>query len=152
MWAILDPIFKADETYGFPSSMTEDETRSRWLAEDKHVFVAEDEETAQILGTYYLKANAEGPGGHVCNCGYAVSSAARGRGIATAMCQHSQEEARRLGFRAMQYNLVASTNEGAVRLWQKLGFEIVGTLPGAFRHPERGFVDAFVMFKSLGKE
>ena len=86
------------------------------------------EENGQILGTYYIKTNQFGPGDHVCNCGYMVSSAARGRGLATAMCEHSQEVARALGYKAMQFNFVASSNEGAVRLWQKLGFTIVGRL------------------------
>ncbi|NER52264.1 MAG: GNAT family N-acetyltransferase [Symploca sp. SIO1A3] len=90
-----------------------------------------------------------GQGSHVCNCGYIVAEAARGKSIASAMCKHSQQEAVKLGFRAMQYNLVVSTNTGAVRLWQKLGFEIVGTLPEAFLHPSLGFVDAYVMYKKL---
>jgi len=102
-----------------------------------------------IIGTYYLKPNQPGLGSHVCNCGYVVSDRARGHGVATLMCVHSQQEAVRLGFRAMQYNLVVSTNDGAIRLWKKLGFDIVGTLPGAFRHPRMGFVDAFVMFKRV---
>ncbi len=88
-------------------------------------------------------------GSHVCNCGYIVDETARGRGIASEMCRHSQREALSLGFRAMQYNLVVSTNEGAVRLWKKHGFEVVGTLPEAFRHPRFGFVDAYVMYKRL---
>jgi ribosomal protein S18 acetylase RimI-like enzyme len=78
-----------------------------------------------------------------------VPRGARGQGIASAMCGHSQEIARELGFRAMQYNLVVATNQVAVRLWQKHGFRIVGTLSGAFRHPELGYVDAHVMYKSL---
>jgi ribosomal protein S18 acetylase RimI-like enzyme len=85
----------------------------------------------------------------VCNCGYIVGENARGKGVASLMCEHSQHEAKRLGFRAMQFNLVVSTNERAVRLWQKMGFEIVGTLPGAFKHAQYGFVDAFVMYKML---
>lgn len=115
----------------------------------RKTFVAEEE--GKLLGTYYIKTNQQGPGSHVCNCGYMVSSAARGIGIATAMCQHSQVVALELGYHAMQFNFVASTNEGAVRLWQKLGFEIVGRLPGAFKHPNLGNVDALVMYKWLGK-
>ena len=115
----------------------------------RKTFVAEDE--GELLGTYYIKTNQQGPGSHVCNCGYMVSSAARGRGIATAMCQHSQIVAIELGYQAMQFNFVASTNEGAVRLWRKLGFEIVGRLPGAFKHPSIGYVDALVMYKWLGE-
>ena len=99
---------------------------------------------------YYLKANAGGPGDHVSNCGYMVSEAARGRGVARLMCEHSQQVARERGFLAMQFNSVVSTNEVAVALWQKLGFEIVGRLPRAYRHARLGFVDSLVMFKWLG--
>ena len=102
-----------------------------------------------IVGTYYLKPNQPTLGAHVCNCGYIVTETARGQGIASAMCEHSQREAVKRGYRAMQYNLVVSTNEDAVHLWKKLGFVIAGTLPKAFRHERLGFVDAFVMYKQL---
>jgi ribosomal protein S18 acetylase RimI-like enzyme len=102
-----------------------------------------------IMGTYYIKANQPGLGSHVCNCGYMVRNSARGKGIGRAMCQHSLSEARKLGFKAMQYNLVVSTNTGAVRLWQDLGFYIIGALPRAFNHREKGLVDAFVMYQWL---
>ncbi len=149
VWSILEPIFRAGETYAVPLDISEQDARRMWTGSPKKVFVAEDRDSGQILGTYYLKPNYDGPGDHVCNCGYAVSVNARGRGVASLMCQHSQTEATSNGFRAMQYNLVAASNGGAVRLWKKLGFHIVGTLPGAFRHPSLGFVDAHVMFKQL---
>ncbi len=104
------------------------------------------EEKGQILGTYYIKTNRAGPGRHVCNCGYMVSSKARGKGLATSMCEHSQEIAIKLGYKAMQFNLVATSNDGAVRLWNKLGFDTVGRLPKAFSHPSKGYVDALVMY------
>ena len=85
----------------------------------------------------------------MCNCGYIVGAAARGRGLGAKMCVWSQEEARRLGFKAMQYNLVVSTNQTAVALWQRQGFDIVGRLPNAFDHARLGMVDAFVMYKEL---
>ena len=85
----------------------------------------------------------------MCNCGYITAPAARGRGVARAMCEHSQRVARELGYTAMQFNFVVTSNEGAIALWQKLGFETVGRLPKAFRHPKLGLVDALVMFKSL---
>jgi ribosomal protein S18 acetylase RimI-like enzyme len=107
------------------------------------------DECNEVLGTYYIKPNQPALGAHVCNCGYIVAKEARGRGIAAEMCQHSQREAISRGFRAMQYNLVVSTNEVAVRLWKRQGFEVVGTLPQAFRHPRLGYVDALVMYKQL---
>ncbi len=150
VWAILEPIFRAGETYAVPTEISEEDARRLWTGDAKRVFVAEDSGAEQVFGTYYLKPNYGGPGAHVCNCGYAVSAEARGRGVATLMCEHSQREAVRQGFRAMQFNLVAASNEGAVRLWKKMGFDVVGTLPGAFRHPGLGFVDAHVMYKQLG--
>ena len=149
VWAILEPVFRAGETYAFPRDMSESQAHDVWTAVGKHVFVAVDEATGELLGTYYVKANFEGAASHICNCGYVVSEGARGRGIAARMCEHSQREAIARGFRAMQYNLVVSSNEGAVHLWKKMGFAIVGTIPEAFRHPRLGFVDAYVMYKRL---
>lgn len=151
LWSLLEPVFRAGDTYSFAADISEFEARRAWIEVPLSTFVAESDE-GQILGTYYIKPNQPGQGAHVCNCGYVVAAAARGRGIASRLCEHSQEVAVEQGFRAMQYNLVVSTNEGAVRLWKKHGFEIVGTLPGAFRHPEHGDVDAFVMYKRLGTE
>ena len=113
-----------------------------------HTYVACDA-SGKIFGTYYIKPNQQGNAAHVCNCGYVVSEAARGMGVATLMCEHSQAVASEAGFLAMQFNFVVSTNTGAIRLWEKLGFQIVGTLPRAFRHPEQGLVDAHVMYKWL---
>jgi ribosomal protein S18 acetylase RimI-like enzyme len=149
VWAILEPVFRAGDTYAVPADITADAAKTIWTAEPKVVFVAVDEAGGRMLGTYFLKPNFDGPAAHVCNCGYVVAEAARGRGLAAAMCDHSQAEARRRGYRAMQFNLVVSTNEGAVRLWRRCGFDIVGTLPGAFHHPRLGFVDAHVMYKIL---
>jgi ribosomal protein S18 acetylase RimI-like enzyme len=149
VWASIKPVFRAGETYVYPPDISEEEAYRAWVKVPEATFVAVDNEE-KILGTYYLKPNQPGQGAHVCNCGYIVDQEARGRGIASAMCRHSQQEAIDRGFRAMQYNLVVATNEGAVRLWQKHGFDIVGTLPGAFRHPRLGFVDAYVMVKQLG--
>lgn len=148
VWQILAPVFRAADTYSFAPDISEQEARKAWIDLPAATFVAEDAQ-GQLLGSYYLKANQPGQGSHVCNCGYVVGEVARGKGIASAMCEHSQREAVKLGFRAMQFNLVVSTNTGAVRLWKKHGFVIVGTLPQAFRHPDAGFVDAFVMYKSL---
>ena len=107
------------------------------------------EEEGRVLGTYYIRANQAGGGPHVCNCGYMTAPEAAGRGVARTMHAHSLEHARQRGFRAMQFNFVVSTNERAVRLWQSLGFETVGQLPGAFEHPVQGFVDALVMYRQL---
>ena len=152
MWAILEPVFRAGETYAFAPDISEAEARRVWLEAPLATYVLRDGAgggEGGLLGTYYIKANQPGLGAHVCNCGYATAPAARGRGVASAMCVHSQDAARKAGFRHMQYNLVAASNKGAVRLWRKHGFEIVGTLPGAFRNVRLGFVDAHVMYKTL---
>ena len=149
IWPLFNEIVKAGETYAYEIETTKDQAEKIWLENPRKTFVAEENGT--IFGTYYIKTNQAGPGSLVCNCGYMVSSSARGRGLATTMCEHSQEMALKLGYKAMQFNFVASSNEGAVRLWNKLGFETVGRLPSAFRHPIKGYVDALVMFKWLAK-
>jgi L-amino acid N-acyltransferase YncA len=136
IWSIIGPVIRAGETYTLNPAMGEAEALAYWLGADKQTFVAEDK--GAVLGTYYLRANQAGGGGHVANCGYMTSPAARGKGLARAMCAHSLDLARAEGFRAMQFNFVVSTNEAAVHLWQAMGFAIVGRLPGAFRHPARG--------------
>jgi ribosomal protein S18 acetylase RimI-like enzyme len=151
VWAVLEPVFRAGETYPVPLDIDEADARRLWTSPPKAVFVAVEGTRGTIVGTYYLRPNFDGPGSHVCNCGYVVAEAARGRGVATRMCEHSQSEAVARGYRAMQYNLVVSANERAVQLWKAMGFAIVGTLPGAFRHPALGFVDAYVMFKELAE-
>ena len=147
IWLIFREIAAAGDTYAYPTDISKEQALNVWLEAPRETYVFEN--NGQILGTYYLKTNHSGPGDHVCNCGYMVSSSARGRGLATAMCEHSQEIAKELGYRAMQFNFVASSNEGAVRLWVKLGFEIVGRLPKAFCHPTKGDIDALVMYKWL---
>ena len=150
VWSILEPVFRAGETYAVSSDISAATAMVYWTSDPKRVFVAVDEVSEELLGTYYLKPNFDGPGSHVCNCGYVVSEKARGRGVASRMCEHSQAEAIGQGYRAMQYNLVVATNEVAVRLWKNMGFDIIGTLPEAFHHPRFGYVSAHVMYKPLG--
>jgi L-amino acid N-acyltransferase YncA len=148
IWQILKPVFRAGETYAFTPDIEEKEAHKVWIEIPEATFVAVTD-NGKIIGTYYIKPNQPGLGAHVCNCGYVVSENYRGKGVASAMCEHSQQEAAARGFRAMQFNLVVSTNEGAVRLWRNHGFEIVGTLPKAFNHSKFGFIDAHVMYKQI---
>ena len=150
IWPIFREIARAGDTYAFARDISKAEAARLWLDVPRETYVFEED--GQILGTYYLKTNQSGPGDHVCNCGYMVAPAARGRGLATAMCEHSQLVARELGYKAMQFNFVASSNEGAVRLWEKLGFQTVGRLPGAFHHPHRGYIDALLLYKWLDED
>lgn len=145
--AIILPVIREGATYALDSSLDETEALAYWMAPEKETFVAEQE--GVVVGTYYMRPNQAGGGRHVCNCGYMTSAAAAGRGIARRMCEHSLAHARSRGYRAMQFNFVVSTNERAVRLWQSLGFEILGRLPAAFKHPSAGYVDALVMYQQL---
>ncbi len=145
--AIVAPVLAAGETYAIDRNLDDQAVRDYWMMPAHEVFVAESD--GQVIGTYYLMANQRGGGAHVANCGYMTAPEARGKGVARAMCLHSLDQARQRGFRAMQFNHVVSTNTGAVALWQKLGFEIVGTLPRAFNHPVHGYVDSYVMFQTL---
>jgi ribosomal protein S18 acetylase RimI-like enzyme len=147
IWAILEPVIRSGETYALPRDWSKAESLAFWNSPLHTVFVAEDE--GAIVGTYFLRANALGSGAHVANCGYVTGAEASGRGVGRAMCEHSQAFAQQKGFAAMQFNLVVATNIRAVRLWKTCGFDIVGTLPGAFRHPRLGEVDAYVMHRRL---
>ncbi|MBD3679793.1 MAG: GNAT family N-acetyltransferase [Rhodobacteraceae bacterium] len=150
IWAILEPIFRAGDTYTIDPDIPRNAALAYWMGASHGCFVATVE--GRVLGTYYLKRNQAGGGSHVCNCGYATHPDARGQGIARAMLDHSLTAARAADFRAMQYNFVVATNTRAVAIWERAGFETVGRLPGAFRHPELGFTDALVMYKDLTKE
>jgi ribosomal protein S18 acetylase RimI-like enzyme len=135
------------DTYVFPPNTSDDELKAYWLSPAGHTFVAVLD--GQTVGCYYLRSNYPGRGRHVANVSYAVARGYMRRGIGRAMAEHSLEKARELGYQAMQFNLVVSTNERAVTLWRTLGFRIVGTLPRVFDHPTRGLVDAYVMHKFL---
>ena len=147
VWDIFNAVVSPGDTYVFAPDMPRDAALAYWFHAENHTYVAESE--GRIVGTYLLKPNQPALGSHVANAAFMVSPSARGLGVGRRMGEHCLDEARRLGFRAMQFNFVVSTNEPAVRLWQHLGFRIVGTLPGAFRHSQRGFVDAYVMFRTL---
>lgn len=148
VWSIFHAVIAPGDTYAFDPRTPREEAVAYWFRRDTHTYVAEVD--GRVVATYVLRPNQPALGAHVANAAYMVSPAARGAGMGRRMGEHSLAEARRLGFRAMQFNFVVSTNEAAVRLWQRLGFRIVGTLPGAFRHARLGFVDAYVMFQELG--
>jgi ribosomal protein S18 acetylase RimI-like enzyme len=147
IWQMLEPVIRSGETYALPRGMSEADALAYWLDPKHQTFVARLD--GQPAGTYYLKANQQGGGAHVANCGYVTSAHFAGRGLAGAMCRDSMDRARAQGFTAMQFNLVVSSNAHAVRLWKRLGFATVGTLPKAFTHPHLGAIDALVMFREL---
>ena len=148
MWALLDPVFRAGETFPHDPAITEAEAQQAWVEQNLAVMVAVDVAGA-IVGTYYLRPNSLTLGAHVANAGYVVAEHCRRKGIGSRLCQSSLDAARRLGFRSMQFNLVVSTNTAGIGCWQRNGFQVVGTLPGAFRHRQLGYVDALVMTQAL---
>ena len=147
IWKIFHEIVAAGDTYAFDPKMSREEALAYWFRSGTRTYVAENDE--RVVGTYILRANQLGPGSHVANAGFMVASDVQGCGVGRAMAEHCLSEARRIGFRAMQFNFVVSTNTLAIHLWKRLGFQVVGTLPGAFRHPEKGYVDVYVMYRSL---
>ena len=147
MWSIFREVISTEDTYPFSPDTPRAEAFAYWLGPGVTSYVVEDEE--RIVGMYKVVPNRPGLGSHVANASFMVAPAYSGRGAGRQMGLHCLREARRSGFRAMQFNFVVSTNLPAVALWRSLGFAIVGTLPGAFRHKDLGYVDAYVMFRSL---
>jgi ribosomal protein S18 acetylase RimI-like enzyme len=147
IWEIFKLIIEPGDTVSFPPNTTFEEAKKYWMNNGMYTYKAVINN--EIVGTYVLKPNFPGLGSHVANGGYMVHPKHQGKKIGTQMTIHSLEEARLLGFKAMQYNLVVSTNIPAVKLYQKMGFKIVGTLPKAFNHLKLGFVDAYVMHRFL---
>lgn len=147
LWPVLRDVFRAGTTYAVDPAISRDAAFAYWMRQPAATYVALLDDV--IVGTYYIRTNQPGGGAHICNCGYIVSPAARGQGLAAQMCLHSQDVARAMGYLAMQFNFVLASNAGAVRLWHRLGFATVGTIPNAFRHPDQGFVAAYVMYKAL---
>ncbi len=147
IWAIMEPVIRAGETYPLPRDMKDKAALAYWLSSLHTTFVCEDE--TGIVGTYYIRPNNSGGGSHICNCGYMVADNAQGKGVATAMCKHSLTTARAMGFAGMQFNFVIAENARAVALWTRMGFETLARLPGVFRSPTKGEIDALVMFQRL---
>jgi L-amino acid N-acyltransferase YncA len=153
IWKIFHEVIAAGETYPISPDVSRNDALAYWFQPGANAYVAEQQsesgEEPNIVGSYMVHPNQSGGGAHVANAAFIVAKNARGKGIGRALGEHCFSEARRLGFRAMQFNFVISTNTPAIRLWQELGFKIVGTLPGAFRHPKNGYVDVYVMYRSL---
>jgi ribosomal protein S18 acetylase RimI-like enzyme len=171
VWNIFHEIAVPGDTYAFDPNMSREEALAYWFRADTHTYIAEEfhqsvgkaagfsgtatpsptvsRQDRKIVGTYILRPNQSGGGAHVANAAFMVAVDARGRAVGRRMAEHCLSEARRMGFLAMQFNFVVSTNTRAIDLWKQLGFKIVGTLPGAFRHPEKGYVDVHVMYRAL---
>lgn len=149
IWQIFHAVIQSGDAYVFPENTSRHEALAYWFAPGHHAYVAVDS-AGKVLGSYILKPNQPGRGSHVANGSYMTAPEARGQGVGALMAEHSIAEAGRLGFRAIQFNIVVSTNEAAVRLWLRHGFQVVGTLPQAFHHARLGFVDAYIMHRFVG--
>ena len=147
IWEIFHQVISSGDTYPYSPQTTKEEAFDLWMAPDKDTYVGLLNN--KIVGTYYIKANQPGLGSHVANAGYMVSPKYHGQGIGFTLAKHSIEEAKKLGYKAMQYNLVVSTNENAIKLWKKIGFQIIGTTPQGFNHASKGFVDTLIMHRFL---
>ena len=148
VWGVLEPAFRAGQSYPLPRDVSEAAAKKYWTKLDGYNAVARDADE-KIVGVYYLRPDQGGPGAHVCNAGYVIAEEARGAGYATALCLQSQKKALSMGFRAMKFNLVVATNISAVKAWKRAGMEIIGTAQKAFDHPIEGLVDAHIMYKLL---
>lgn len=147
VWDIFHRVVKTGDTFAFDPASNREDCRALWMSPNIHTYVAELQ--GKILGTYILRKNQQGLGSHVANAAYMVHPDARGKGIGRAMGMHSVKQAKKLGFSAIQFNFVISTNLVAVQLWLKLGFRIVGIVPKAFSHKKLGMVDIYLMHKFL---
>ncbi|TRX50460.1 GNAT family N-acetyltransferase [Fulvivirga sp. M361] len=147
VWRIFIQVIKAGDTYVFPPDTDKRDLSKYWFTPDMETYVVEDQ--GEIIGTYFIKPNQPGLGSHIANCGYMVSPDAQGKGIGKLLCKHSIKRSKELGFKAMQFNLVVSTNQAAIKLWEKYGFKIIGTIPNGFNHLTLGYVDFHIMYRSL---
>ena len=147
VWRIIKAVIAGGDTYVFDPDSSEDEMMTYWFSPEKHNYVAEED--GEILGIFWLKANQPGLGSHVGNAAYMVSPDAKGKRVGKRMAEYSLEEAKQLGFEAMQFNFVVKSNEVAVRLWKSVGFEVIGEIPDAFRHKRDGLTNAYIMYRKL---
>ncbi len=147
LWGILEPMVRQGGTYVFSLDKTKESMMDYWMEVDKVTLVVEME--GVVVGTFYLKANQEGLGDHICNAGFVVSRDMEGQGLGRWMGEYAQEVAKSRGFLAMQFNFVIQSNQKAVRLWKSLGFSVIGEIPEAYRHPNLGLVPALIFYKKL---
>ncbi len=147
IWEIIQQVISTGDTYVFDPESSREKMLAYWCGPDKHTYVAT--QNGNIVGTFMMKDNQPDLGSHIVNAGYMTSPTASGQGVGKIMCESSIKEAKRLGYKAMQFNIVIKSNERAVRLWQKLGFAIIGEIPEAFNHKQNGLTNAYIMYRKL---
>lgn len=147
VWEIIKEVLASGDTYTFAPDSPKEKMLAFWFGADKKTYVSVWEN--EIVGTFFIKENQPDLGAHVANAGYMVSAKAKGKGIGRKMAEFSLDEARKFGFKAMQFNFVVKSNENAVGLWKSLGFEVIGEIPEAFQHKELGLTNALIMYRKL---
>jgi ribosomal protein S18 acetylase RimI-like enzyme len=147
IWDIIRLVIATGDTYAFDPASSREKMLAYWCGEDKYTYVAVDEKL--VVGTFLLKNNQPDLGSHIANAAYMVSPVQAGRGIGKLMGEFSLAEARKIGYRAMQFNLVVKSNKPAVQLWKNLGFDIIGEIPEAFNHARNGLTNAYILYKKL---
>jgi L-amino acid N-acyltransferase YncA len=151
IFPIFDAIVREGTTYAYPEGLSSDEAKTLWMpGPPSRTVVAVDGDV--VAGTATMGPNRPGRGSHVATASFMVNPATRSRGVGRALGNDMLEWSTRQGFRAVQFNAVVETNSAAVHLWQSLGFEIIGTVPGAFHHADGSYVGQHVMFRRLGQE
>jgi len=148
IWPIIREVVQAQETFAYDPALSEAQARDLWIERPPGQTVVAHA-GQQLLGTAKMGANRAGPGAHVATASFMVAASARGRGVGSALCLHALAWAREQGFAGMQFNAVVESNHAAKALYQRLGFAIVGTVPGAFAHPARGRVGLHVMYRPV---
>src|SRR5260370_36965858 len=148
VWPIVREVVQAEETYPYDPSMTASQAHEIWVERPPGLTVIAVEDD-RVLGTAKMGTNRPGPGSHVSTASFMVAADSRGRGVGTALCQFALDWARERGDAGMQFNAVAESNHSAVELYKRLGFSVVGTVPGAFAHPALGRVGLHVMYQEL---
>jgi GNAT superfamily N-acetyltransferase len=145
VWPIVHDVVRASDTFPYDPAMTEDDARASWIESPPgRPAVAVDGD--RVLGTAKMGANRRGPGAHIATASFMVAADARGRGVGTALCADALAWARAAGFAGMQFNAVVESNSSAVHLYERLGFQILGTVPRAFDHPVHGRVGLHLMY------
>jgi GNAT superfamily N-acetyltransferase len=148
VWPIVREVVRAADTFAYDPAMTEAQARATWIEAPPGLTVVAVEGQG-VLGTAKMGPNRPGPGSHVATASFMVAADARGRGVATALCRFALDWARERGFAGMQFNAVAESNRAAVELYKRLGFRLIGTVPGAFAHPTQGRVGLHIMYREL---
>jgi GNAT superfamily N-acetyltransferase len=148
IWPIFREVVTAGDTYAYDAGWSSEQAREIWVeAPPGHTVVACD--GSRVLGTAKMGPNRPGPGSHVATASFMVAAEARGRGVGRALGEYALAWAKEQGYAAMQFNAVVASNHAAVRLWQELGFQIIGTVPEAFAHPTLGRVGLHIMHRHL---